>query len=147
MNITFYTITDERNRVNKTLNNPIKYEGIFTLAYNLINPTIKIVTTEEFTSNYCYIAETNRYYFVDRINIHRNDFYEIYLTLDVLMTYKDKILNLYGTVTQSKTGLYLQGTNIAVDARTQIMNYEFEDKFNHDGEIIMVCSGYFKGDN
>lgn len=147
MNITFYSTTDERNRVNKTLNNPIKYEGVFTLAYNLINPTLKIVTNSEFTSNYCYIQETNRYYFVDHISIRRDTFIEIYLTLDVLMTYKEKILNCYGTSKQTKdeSALYLYGSDIPTDCRPKIKRYDFTDSFNHDGNIILTCSGFFKG--
>lgn len=144
MKIIFYSTEDERNKINKTLEKISEFDGIFTTNYNTINPTLKIVSATSIDANYCYIQETNRYYFIDRINIYREGFYELYLTLDVLMTYKDKILQLYGTVTESKTGLYLRGTNISLDARTKIKKYEFQDNFNHDGEIIMTCSGYFK---
>lgn len=146
MNIVFYKTEDERNRIIKTLTETVRFEGVFTTSYNTINPTLQIVSRETFDSNYCYIQETNRYYFIDKINIRRDGFYELYLTLDVLMTYQDKILNLWGTVSQSKnSGLYLKNNSISLDARPQLKKYEFTDNFNHEGNIILSCSGFFKG--
>lgn len=146
MNIVFYKTEDERNRIIKTLTETVRFEGVFTTSYNTINPTLQIVSRETFDSNYCYIQETNRYYFVDKINIRRDGFYDLYLTLDVLMTYQDKILNLWGTVSQSKnSGLYLKNNSISLDARPQLKKYEFTDNFNHEGNIILSCSGFFKG--
>lgn len=146
MNIVFYKTSDERNRIIKTLTETVRFEGVFTTSYNTINPTLQIVSRETFDSNYCYIQETNRYYFIDKINIRRDGFYDLYLTLDVLMTYQDKILNLWGTVSQSKnSGLYLKNNSISLDARPQLKKYEFTDNFNHEGNIILSCSGFFKG--
>lgn len=146
MNIVFYKTEDERNRIIKTLTETVRFEGVFTTSYNTINPTLQIVSRETFDSNYCYIQETNRYYFIDKINIRRDGFYDLYLTLDVLMTYQDKILNLWGTVSQSKnSGLYLKNNSISLDARPQLKKYEFTDNFNHEGNIILSCSGFFKG--
>lgn len=141
-NITFYHYTGEQNRINKTLENGIQIPCNFNIEYNLINPTIRIASNKDVSYNYCFIPELNRYYFIDRCVIKRGGYYELYLTLDVLQTYKDKILNLYGTVTRSKTSLYLEGNNLPVTSHTKIKKYEFNDVFNHDGTYVMITSGY-----
>lgn len=140
--IQFYKYTGERNRMNKTLGDYVTVQSNFNIEYNLINPSIKIAQSEIFDYNYCYIPEIDRYYFIDRVNIRRGGFFELYLTLDVLQTYHDKILALYGTVTQSQNTDYLNGANIPVKSQTQFKKYEFNDVFNHDGTYVMITSGY-----
>lgn len=140
--IIFYKYSGERNRLNKTLDNGTTISCNFNIEYNLINPRIKIVYGDDFDFNYCYIPSLNRYYFVDYKTITRNTFWELHLTIDVLMTYKTEILNLYGTVTQSTKYNYLQGVNIPVTSKTSFKTYEFNDVFNHDGTYVLITAGY-----
>lgn len=46
-----------------------------------------------FECNYCYIPIFKRYYYINDIISVRNKLWEIHLSVDVLMTYKDIILN------------------------------------------------------
>lgn len=43
--------------------------------------------------NYCYIDELNRYYFINDVRLLTGGLYELHLDVDVLMTYKDEIIN------------------------------------------------------
>lgn len=45
-------------------------------------------------ANYAYIEEFNRYYYISDVVSYRNDLWRIPLDVDVLMSYKDKILGL-----------------------------------------------------
>lgn len=43
--------------------------------------------------NYCYIDEFKRYYYINDVRILKGGLYELHLNVDVLMTYKDTIIN------------------------------------------------------
>jgi len=43
--------------------------------------------------NYCYIDEFKRYYFINDVRLLSNGLYELHLNVDVLMTYKNEIIN------------------------------------------------------
>ena len=79
---------------------------------NVLNKKITLVDTLEFnlkadnsilqpililknykTGNYCYIKEFNRYYYISDIRVLTGGLYQLQLEIDVLMTYKDKIMS------------------------------------------------------
>lgn len=138
LQLTFYNYKGLKNALMKTLEDGVTIECNFNIDYDTVHPTIKLVLPDKFDYNYCYIPEINKYYFVDAVSIKRNNFYEISLTEDVLQTYSEFIKTLSGTVVQSKTPYYLQSANFPVDSRVQVKQYSFTDKFNHDGNYIMV---------
>ena len=43
--------------------------------------------------NYCYIDDLKRYYFINDVKLLNGGLYELHLNVDVLMTYKDEIIN------------------------------------------------------
>ena len=52
--------------------------------------------------NYIYIEEFNRYYFVDNINVELTNYFIFYLRCDVLMSYKNKVLDLNAFITRNE---------------------------------------------
>lgn len=64
----------------------------------------RIIYNTEFilTANYAYIAEFNRYYFINDIVSVRESIWRIELICDVLMSYKNEIDNLYCWVSRSE---------------------------------------------
>lgn len=92
MKIQFYNNLSGVNILNKNLQlvgQPIE----FTLKKdtNIIQPIL--ILAGYVGGNYCYIKDFNRYYYVDDFNLLSNGHYEIYLTVDVLASYKDDLLN------------------------------------------------------
>lgn len=141
-NITLFQYIGERNRMTKTLENGINIVGDFNTEYNLINPTIKLAAFEKLDYNYCYIPDSGRYYFIDRVIERRTGFFECYLTEDVLQTYHDEILTLYGTVTQSQSQNYLLSNTPEQIAKPTIDKYTFDNSgFNSDGFYILATTG------
>lgn len=142
--ILFYNFNGRRNQLRKDFGQSHVLHCTFNLEYNLINPTLKIATTENFDYNYCYIPELRRYYFIDRKILRRNAFYELYLTLDVLQTYQQSILQMTGkvTYTNDNSASYYADTNIPVTVIPTIVRYEFENKFNKDGVNVLLATGY-----
>ena len=79
---------------------------------NILNKNITLVNTLEFNlkadnsilqpvlilknysqGNYCYIKEFKRYYYITDIKLLTGGLYQLQLDVDVLMTYKDVIMN------------------------------------------------------
>ena len=78
---------------------------------NVLNKNITLVSTLDFSlkadnsilqpvlilknyssGNYCYIEKFKRYYYITDIKLMTGGLYQLQLEVDVLMTYKDKIM-------------------------------------------------------
>ena len=107
---------------------------------NILEPVIRFRTTNIVTFNYVYIESLNRYYFVSEIR-QDGDICTVYLRTDVLMTYKDKILDSVGTLVKGENGnKYLSNRSNVFDVRPNIKKVDFPNKnlLNTEGQIIMV---------
>ena len=93
--INLYQNSSENNRIDKTeyLTSVGEIEGYLRQETNIINPTIVIEYNKVIDFNYIYISTFNRYYFVNSVSSVRTNLWRIELSVDVLMTYKDTILN------------------------------------------------------
>lgn len=95
MLITFYQNKSAPNVIPKDKTK--KFERIGTLKNNtsVRNPVIQLKLADYDNArqcNYCYIVDFNRYYYIDDIRIV-NAIIEISMTVDVLESYKEDILN------------------------------------------------------
>lgn len=93
--VTLYKNTAENNRIDKTdyLTSVGEITGYLRHETNIINPSILIEYTGVIDFNYVYISTFNRYYFVNNITSVRTNLWRLDMSCDVLMTYKDTILN------------------------------------------------------
>lgn len=99
MNIILYKNTSATNTINKTLENEKEYQITIKETTNIKTPIIKICTKDNiFNYNYCYIPIFNRYYFIENIDVTPNNIFRLYLTEDVLETYKDSIISSYALI-------------------------------------------------
>ena len=95
MLITFYQNQSAPNVIPKVKTK--KFDRIGTLKNNtsVRNPVIQLKVADYDNTrqcNYCYIQDFSRYYYIDDIRIV-NAIIEISMTVDVLESYKDDILN------------------------------------------------------
>lgn len=89
MTITFYNMTDDKNKINKTLTNGYTLQNIyFKKSMENLNPYLIIQGVNLNAYNYCYIEDLNKYYFIDSIIHDNNNNIRINLKIDVLMSYK-----------------------------------------------------------
>lgn len=95
MEITFYQNNAEPNRVDKTpyITEQIVMSGFLRDETSILNPVILIESEVIPNYNYCFISELNRYYYIDDIVSVRNGIWAISMSIDVLMSHKEKILN------------------------------------------------------
>ncbi len=128
------------NTVNKIAEKGLEYTGVLNTAFNVLHPVVTFRTKEPVNFNYVYVTELNRYYFVAKL-IQSGNICTIHLDIDVLMTYKDKILSSSGTLTKGEnTNKYLSNRTNVVDVRPNIRKLDFPNKnlINEKGSIIMV---------
>lgn len=95
MEIKLYTNKSDNRKVNKTLINEVKLTGELKNILPLTDMTFTFdfSTIQDYSVlNYALINDV--YYFVTNKNIINNNFIELTLHIDVLMSYKTKFLNL-----------------------------------------------------
>lgn len=113
---------------------------------------INIITKEEKTIlatkiNYVYIEEFDRYYFVEDMIVVRNDLYQLNLRVDVLMSFKNDILDLSALVLRNENDYNLEiddpmcrfESNVNTEITT-IANDLFSD--NEDNQYVVTTVGW-----
>jgi hypothetical protein len=137
--------TAESNRVDKTpyLKSIDILSGTLREQCSIISPVITIEYPKVPDFNYVYIEAFGRYYFVTGVVSVRYNLWEISLECDVLMTYKDKLLeceafidrneNTFNPLIVDRRKVIEQGQNIiALTAENEV--------FGDAGSYIMVAS-------
>ena len=130
----------EPNRVNKTLQENEEYTGVLNVTFNVLTPVVRFRTRTPVSFNYVYIESLNRYYFVSELT-QDGDLCTVRLRVDVLQTYKEKILASSATLTKGENvNKYLSNRSNVVDVRPNIRKLDFPNKelINETGSIIMV---------
>lgn len=128
------------NAVNKTLQANEEYTGVLNATFNVLTPAVRFRTRTPVSFNYVFIESLNRYYFVSELN-QDGDICTVRLRVDVLQTYKEKILASSATLTKSENGnKYLSNRSNVVDVRPNFRKLDFPNKelINETGSIIMV---------
>lgn len=70
--------------------------------------------------NYCYIPIFNRYYYINDIISVKNKLWEIVMSVDVLMSYKDKILEQSGIIDRNE----FEFNKFLEDDRVPVLDYD-----------------------
>ncbi len=128
------------NAVNKTLQENEEYTGVLNATFNVLTPVVRFRTRTPVSFNYVYIESLNRYYFVSEKQ-QDGDICTVRLRVDVLQTYKEKILASSATLTKGENvNKYLSNRSNVVDVRPQFRKLDFPNKelINETGSIIMV---------
>ena len=128
------------NTVNKTLQENEEYTGVLNATFNVLTPVVRFRTRTPVSFNYVFIESLNRYYFVSELN-QDGDICTVRLRVDVLQTYKEKILASSATLTKgTNVNKYLSNRSNVVDVRPNIRKLDFPNKelINETGSIIMI---------
>jgi hypothetical protein len=140
MKLFLYAITDGDNVINKTLPTPVEIDIQLRNDVDVISPQINLrnivgINYDDF--NYAYIDVLDRYYFIDklgRVNISDNI---LYLSCDVLETYKTEILLSNARLKRNiKNGDYID-VNVENSIVQSVMLYN-SDKGLVDGESTKI---------
>lgn len=140
-----YKSTAEPKRVNKedyiTVVDTIEF--IFRGETEVLHPVITLNYNRVPDFNYVYIPVFNRYYYVSSYSTIRNNIWEIVLTVDVLMSYKDgiKLLNAFVDRQENDYNSYIPDDERQYYEGATITTETFSnDLFNRD--YCFILSGY-----
>ena len=128
------------NEVNKTLQENEEYTGVLNATFNVLSPVVRFRTRTPVTFNYVYIESLNRYYFVSEKR-QDGDICTVHLRVDVLQTYKEKILASSATLTKGNNinKFVSNRTNIYdVRPKTKKINFPNTGLLNETGTVIMI---------
>ena len=93
MTITLYNNSSELNVVSKVLAELTTTTAVLKDDTEISAPVVQLKSAMPPTANYCYIPAFKRYYYISRQNIRPGGINELSLQCDVLMSYRDTILN------------------------------------------------------
>ena len=88
MTILFYSVSDRKSRLSKTLGTATSVTGTLREPCSLTDPEILIESATVPSWNYAYISDFGRYYFIESVVAAQNKLYKLKLHVDVLMSYK-----------------------------------------------------------
>lgn len=145
MNINFYKNTSDNNVLNKNITLISTHNIKLKDECNIMTPSILIHGDISNDINYAYIEKWGRYYYVRDKKSLNNGIYEIFLKVDVLMSFKEKILNLQCIIDkqQDSTNInkYYDDGSFTVSSKEFIETINFPNGFNDNGEFILITAG------
>lgn len=140
MQIEFYTTTDNPRTVNKTLNLDKTLDIVFRQAVDEQEPVIIMNKSNLSTSNYVYIPDFKRYYFISNVDNVTATLVRVQLTTDLLMTYQDIILNSQVQITATEKPSYLSA-GLPTQTTTTKRIVKSNITLNPDSSIILTTVG------
>lgn len=118
-NIILYKNKSEKIKLEKNIELIKNVEGVFRDTISIIEPiiTLELTREEAFNFNYVFIEQFNRYYYVVDIICVNSNIYEIRCYLDVLMSYKNEILNQKCIVDRSESdgNAYIDDNHVVIE--------------------------------
>lgn len=99
MTVTLYKTSSQRNKVTKDLTSALQLSEVKLKGEcSIEKPRLMLTGVTDFTYNYLYIPNYNRYYYINDYTIVTNNLVMIDCEVDVLMSFKDSILANKGTI-------------------------------------------------
>lgn len=145
MIIDFYLMSEDRNKIGKTLtvlktiNAESNVKDLSLIDTVLFLSTMTVEGVKNY--NYLYIHELNRYYFIENVSVTITGLYKLQLHCDLLETYKNDILDSFALINQSGNnnkyydGGYLSQSNYDVDI------YKSNKVFNSAKTLVITTLG------
>lgn len=141
MKILLYKTTNANNDLNKTISDKVELVGALRDSSSIIAPSI-LIQSNPIGYNYAYIPEFGRYYYIKNITAFRKNAWMIDLKCDVLMSFKDEILEMSGIVSRLTNGDEYATRDIKTKCLETHRKIVFENTpFTSDGTYVLVTQG------
>lgn len=111
----------------------------FKNEVNIYNPRIILRYDDLIDFNYIYIDKFKRYYLVEDVQVFPNKIYHITLKCDVLMSFKDDILNSEGNITSQTNYNDYYNFNYSSEVRKETNIYN-SDVVLDDVKSTILCT-------
>lgn len=138
-----YDTKSSNNVINKVLENEHEFDIKFKDKTDIVSPVVILSSPTLILSNYAYIPDFNRYYFVDKIELFPNSIYHIVLRCDVLESFKAEILASSGFINQQTNNVNkYYNSNYQSEVRKEVDLYRSTVTIPTDvKETILVTIG------
>lgn len=110
MQIIFSHTDSKPNVINKTI---IQLRTVNIVLREMVDekrPALLLHDDTVADSNYCYLPDFKRYYFIEQVNRYNAHLVKVVLACDLLMTYKDKLLQQNVLITATSKPSYLSNS-------------------------------------
>lgn len=147
MNLTLYYNSSERKVIGKSLTARGSVTAILKGDASVLRPVFVLDYNASYLSgiNYLYCTQTNRYYYVDDIEMTLGGRIILYCSVDVLESYKTQIKNQTAIIKkQQNTGQankYFNDGSFVTETRDFYTIKSFSNGFNDNGEFILITAG------
>ena len=140
MKVEFYHTADNANTINKTLNLIKTINIVFRQAVNEQTPFIILNKDNLKGANYIHIPNFKRYYFISKVENYTTKLVRIDLVTDLLMTYKDEILNTPVLITATEKPSYFS-SNLPTQTKTIKRVVKSDVTLNKESSLILTTIG------
>ena len=143
MTIEIYRNKSDERKVVKELTDKTELTGTFRNESSIYNPVVRVQWTQNANKiNYMYIPDYGRYYYITDIVRVRDEIVDIKGRTDVLMSFKDEIINMSGIVKRSASNwnLYLDDGSLKGYNNPMVTTKEFPTGFTAR-EFILAVAG------
>lgn len=139
MTVTLYKTESPVNMVTKSLTGDFNISDVkYFASYSQMKPEFRFVFGKNFDYNYLYSKDLKKYYFIDSWDCD-GKIYHIHCSEDVLMTFKDQLLECKGIADNRENySPYYKNVSTGVDVRDNHVTYKFNDMFLENPVILMV---------
>lgn len=102
MLIKLYHTNSSSNTLGKELTGETPFSVVLKDTTEVLQPEITLKSETLLDFNYAYIPDFDRYYFINNIESVANSLVRILLSVDVIESYKEDILNSWGLISKDK---------------------------------------------
>ena len=146
MEIKFYSISDDRKKVDKKVDSTTliaTVKGTLKSDCDILHPEIELEYNASIVSaNYMYIQDFGRYYFLSPPTLSTQRMF-FKGEVDPLMSWNSSIKNLTCVISrqEKRFNLYLNDGNFHLLQKKQISSIVFPQSFTTDGSYILAVGG------
>ncbi len=144
MNLKLYTNISEKNCIGKTLINETDFQGVLREQSSIINPVIRVQSTELPNFNYAYLPDFKRYYFIVGIRNMTTNIWEISLSVDVLESFKESIKANTAIISDTESigkDTYIEGEQWKANVKNNTELITFPNGLLSSGTYILITAG------
>lgn len=143
--VSFYTNNSDNRYVNKILRNvKLNVQCQLKEGTSIYKPTVILnFDSSIYSANYMYIVETSRYYYISDIYVEKQRMYISTSESDVLMSFKEQLLNKQATVARQQNvfNTYLNDSEYSAYAYRNVQTLAFPYSFRNNEEILLLITG------
>lgn len=145
MQVDFFYNTSDSRTINKNLITGESFEGQARDEVDVMNPIIRFDSAETLKYNYAYIPDLQRYYSVVNRTIFREGLWDITFAVDVLMSFRNDILNTVAVVDKQSMiehgDQYIDDGSLVTDNLMFTTTTEYPEGFNDAVEYVLIVAG------